>query len=336
MRMLRVGRACLVRPGHASCGTLDRRLDQRRHWRSIGGMNRPAPVWRSLLYVPAHVQRFVDKAHLRGADCIQLDLEDSVPPDEKARARAGVAAAAALIRRGPNDVLVRINAPLSLAVADIEAAVGPDIDGLIITKARGPDHIRLLDELVGECEEKAGLQLGRLWFYVLLETPEALPHAHAIAASCPRIVAMSLGGEDFATAIGAEPSEEALLTARQITLYAARAAGVAPLGLVGSLASFDDPVAFQAMAGRSRRLGFEGAGCINPAQVAPLNAAFTPDDGEVAYARRVIAADAEGRAAGRGAVALDGRMIDVPIVRRAERLLARHAAILRRAATTPS
>ena len=112
-------------------------------------MTRLTPVWRSLLYVPAHVERFVDRAHTRGADGILLDLEDSVPASEKAAARAGVAAAAARVRRGPNDVLVRINAPLSLAVPDIEAAIGPDVDGLVVTKARGPELM-------------TGIALGRL------------------------------------------------------------------------------------------------------------------------------------------------------------------------------
>jgi citrate lyase subunit beta/citryl-CoA lyase len=295
-------------------------------------MNRERPVWRSLLYVPAHVLRFVEKAHLRGADCIQLDLEDSVPPAEKAAARAAVATAAPKVRRGGADVLVRINAPLSLAVPDIEAAVCPGVDGLILTKVRGPDHVRLLDELVSEREQESGLPEGHLWFYLLVETPEALPHAAAIAAASPRAVAMSLGAEDFATAIGAEPTEEALLVAKQMLLHAARAAGVMPLGLVGTLAGFADPAAFHAMAVRSRRVGFEGASCINPVQVPPLNAAFTPGDDEVAYASRVIAVDAEARAQGRGAVALDGKMVDVPVVRRAQRLLARHHAIRRREA----
>ena len=86
---------------------------------------RARPVWRSLLFVPAHVDRFVDRAHTRGADALILDLEDSVPQDEKPRARAGLVAAATKLRRGPNDVLVRINAPLSLAVPDITAAVFP-------------------------------------------------------------------------------------------------------------------------------------------------------------------------------------------------------------------
>jgi citrate lyase subunit beta/citryl-CoA lyase len=236
------------------------------------------------------------------------------------------------VRRGGADVLVRINAPLSLAVPDIQAAVCPAVDGLILTKMRGPDHVRLLDELVSECEQQAGLPEGRLWFYLLVETPEALPHAEAIASASPRAVAMSLGAEDFATAIGAEPTEEALATAKQLVLHAARAAGVMPLGLVGTLAGFGDAAAFHAMAVRSRRIGFEGAACINPAQVPPLNAAFTPSDEEVAYANRVIAVDADARAQGRGAVALDGKMIDVPVVRRAAQLLARHAAIKRRQA----
>jgi citrate lyase subunit beta/citryl-CoA lyase len=293
-------------------------------------MSRPVPVWRSLMYVPAHVGRFVDKAHTRGADCIQLDLEDSVPPEEKPRARAALAKAAPLVRQAGADVLVRINAPLSLAVDDVRAAVCPGVDGIIVTKARGPDHVRLLDELVAECEAKAGLPVGRLWFYLLVETPEALPHAEAIARASPRAVAMSLGAEDFATAIGAEPTEEALSVAKSLVLHAARAAGVMPLGLTGTLAGFGDPAAFQAMAERSRRLGFDGASCINPAQVAPLNIAFTPGEAEVAYARKVVAVDAEARAQGRGAVAIDGKMIDVPVVRRAERLLARHAAITAR------
>src|SRR4051812_28762584 len=110
------------------------------------------PVWRSLLYVPVNVDRYVDRAHTRGADCIQLDLEDSVPASEKATARGLLAGAARTVRKAGADVVVRINRPLSLAVRDIEAAVGPDVDGLAITKVESADHLRLLDDLVGERE----------------------------------------------------------------------------------------------------------------------------------------------------------------------------------------
>lgn len=218
---------------------------------------RPAPVWRSLLYLPAHVSRFVDKAHTRGADCIQLDLEDSVPPGEKATARAAIAGAAPKVRQRGADVLVRINAPLSLAVPDIQAAIGPDVDGIIVTKARGADHLRLIDELVAECELAAGIPLGRTWLYPLIETPEALSRAAEIARASARVVAMSLGGEDFATAIGAEPIEEALAIPKHLVIHAARSAGIIPLGLLGTLAGFGDIAAFREMAVRSRRVGLK-------------------------------------------------------------------------------
>jgi citrate lyase subunit beta/citryl-CoA lyase len=293
-------------------------------------MTRQPPIWRSLLYVPAHVDRFVERAHLRGADCLLLDLEDSVPPGEKARARDGVARAACRLRRGPADVMVRINAPLSLAVPDVRAAIGPDVDGIVVTKARGPEHIALLDELASECEAALGMPDGHTWFYVLVETPAALPHAEAIARASRRVVAMSLGAEDFALAIGAEPTEAVLAVPKALLLHAARAAGVMALGLTGTLAGFSDLEAFGAMAMRSRQMGFDGASCINPAQVPVLNAAFTPGETEIVLARRIIAADREAAAQGLGAVALDGRMIDVPVVRRAEGLLARAAAIAAR------
>lgn len=295
-------------------------------------MIRPQPVWRSLLFVPAHVERFVDRAHTRGADAIILDLEDSVPDSEKPGARAGVLAAAHRVRRGPNDVLVRINAPLALAIPDIEAAIGADVDGLMITKARGPDHVRLLDEMVSDIEAARGLPIGHTWFYLLVEGPDALPHADAIARASRRNVAMGLGAEDFAGAIGGEPTEEALAVAKSLTLFAARAAGILPIGLNGTLSGFGDLDAFRAMAIRSRQAGFDGATCINPVQVPVLNDAFSPNQAEIAQAQKIIAADAEARSKGLGAVAVDGKMVDVPVVRRAEKLLARAAAIAARAA----
>ena len=257
-----------------------------------------------------------------------------MPPAEKPRARAAVAAAATAVRRGGADVMVRVNAPLGMVAEDIAAAVGPDVDGLLLAKVRGPDHVALIEEHVAACEARAGLPEGRTLLYPIIETPAALEHVWAIARASRRIVAMSLGGEDFATGIGAEASEDALLAARQAVLIAARAAGVMALGLVGSLADYSDLASFRAMAERSRRLGFEGASCINPAQVPVLNAAFAPAEPELAWARRVMAADAaaRARAQGLGAASVDGRMIDAPIVARAARLLARATAIAEREA----
>ena len=290
------------------------------------------PVWRSLLYVPVNVERFVDRAHTRGADAIQLDLEDSVPPAEKANARALVATAAARVRKGGADVVVRINRPLSLAVRDVEASVGPAVDALALTKVDGASHVRLLDELVSEREALAGLAIGHTRFLVMIETPAAFLAMHDIARASPRVVAMNIGGEDFALECGMDPSDEALMMPKQQMIIAARAAGVMPLGYIGTVADFSDWERFRAMVRRSRSLGFDGASCIHPGQVTIVNEEYTPSESELAYARRVIALDAEARQAGRASFQIEGRMIDIPVVHRAQRLIARKTAIDARAA----
>jgi citrate lyase subunit beta/citryl-CoA lyase len=290
------------------------------------------PVWRSLLYVPANVEKYVDKAHTRGADCIQVDLEDSVPPSEKDRARTLVPGIAARVRRGGADVVVRINRPLPLAVRDLEASVGPDVDGIAVTKAQGADHLRLLDELVGELEVKRGLPIGHTRFIAMVETPGAFFRMAEIAGAVGRLAAMNIGGEDFALENGMDPVEETLQMPKQQMIFAARSAGLMPLGFIASLAGFGDWGAFRAMVRRSRQFGFMGAGCIHPGQVRIVNEEYTPSPEEVAYARRVVEVDARALAGGRASFALDGKMIDIPVVVRAERLLARHAAILAREA----
>ena len=293
-------------------------------------MTRPLPVWRSLLYVPVNVERFVDRAHTRGADCIQLDLEDSVPASEKANARQLTAAAAARVRRGGADVVVRINRPLSLAVRDIEQVIGPDVDALAITKVEGATHVRLLDELASEVESRAGLPVGQTRFIVMIETPQSWFSMRDIAQASPRVVAMNIGGEDFALACGMAPSDEALFMPKQQMIIAARAAGVMPLGYIGTVADFSDWDRFRQMVQRSRTLGFDGASCIHPGQVAIVNEAYTPSADEITYAHRVIAADQQARSEGRASFQIDGRMIDIPVVTRAEHLLARAQAIAAR------
>jgi citrate lyase subunit beta/citryl-CoA lyase len=284
------------------------------------------PLWRSLLYVPAHVERFVGKAHERGADCVVLDLEDSVPLAEKERARALIGAAATRVRRCGADVVVRINRPLALAVRDLEAAIGPQVDGICVTKTESAEHLRLLGELVSELEAERGLAPGHTRFLALVESPAAFMQMAAIARA-PRVVALMLGGEDFALEVGMEPAQETLLMPKQQMILAARAAGVMPLGFIDSIASFGDREAFRAMARRSRRFGFAGATCIHPDQVAIVNDEYAPSASDLAQARRVLAGHEDALAQGRGAFAIGGVMVDAPVVERARRLLARHALI---------
>jgi citrate lyase subunit beta/citryl-CoA lyase len=290
-------------------------------------MTHELPVWRSLLYVPVNVEKFIDKAHARGADCIQLDLEDSVPGSEKDRARRLVPAAAAKVRRGGADVIVRINRPLALAVRDIESSVGPEVDGLAISKVDGVSHVRLLDELTGEMEVKAGLPPGHTRFVVMIETPQAFFEMRQIATASARVIAMNIGGEDFALECGMDPSDEALFFPKQQMIIAARAAGVMPLGYIGTVADFSDWGRFRAMVRRSRGLGFEGASCIHPGQVAIVNEEYTPRAEEIAYAKRVLAASEQAAREGRASFKIDDRMIDIPVIQRAERLIARQRAI---------
>jgi citrate lyase subunit beta/citryl-CoA lyase len=295
-------------------------------------MKENLPVWRSLMYVPVNVEKYVDKAHTRGADCIQLDLEDSVPASEKGAARKLVATAAKRVRRGGADVVVRINSPRELAEPDLDSSIDENVDGIALTKAQSPDHVRRIDEFISKLETRRGMRVGRTRLIAMIETPGAFFQMPAIAQASERLAAMNIGGEDFALETGMEPTEETLLMPKQQMIFAARAAGIMPLGFIASVAGFGDWEAFGRMVRRSRQFGFMGAGCIHPGQVAIVNREYSPSVDEVAYARRIVEQNAQHEAAGRASWSLDGKMIDVPVVVRAQRLLARHAAIQAREA----
>ena len=290
-------------------------------------MERELPVWRSLLYVPVNVEKYVEKAHTRGADCLQLDLEDSVPSSEKAAARKLVAAAAKRVRRGGGDVVVRINSPRELAEPDLDFSIDPNVDGVAVTKAQSAEHIRRIDDYISKLEGQRGMRAGHTRLIAMIETPGAFFQMPAIAQSSPRLAAMNIGGEDFALETGMEPTEETLLMPKQQMVFAARAAGIMPLGFIASVAGFGDWEAFGRMVRRSRQFGFMGAGCIHPGQVPIVNREYSPSADEVAYARRIVEENAKYEAGGRASWSLDGKMIDVPVVERARRLLASHQAI---------
>jgi citrate lyase subunit beta / citryl-CoA lyase len=285
------------------------------------------PVWRSLMYVPVNVEKYVDKAHTRGADCIQLDLEDSVPVSQKDAARKLVPAAAKRVRRGGADVVVRINSPRELAKSDLEFSICEDVDGIAVTKAQSADHVRTIDDLLSELEIKRGMRVGHTRLIAMIESPAAFFRMPEIAQASPRLAAMNIGGEDFALETGMEPLEETLLMPKQQMVFAARAAGLMPLGFIASVAGFGDWEVFRAMVRRSRKFGFMGACCIHPGQVPIVNQEYSPSPEEVAFAQRIVEENAKHEAAGRASFALEGKMIDVPVVVRARRLLERHAAI---------
>jgi len=285
------------------------------------------PLWRSMLYVPVIVPRFVAGAADRGADAIILDFEDSVPPAEKARAREALAEAVAQAGRRGADVLVRVNRPWRLLLRDLEAAVIPGVRALALPKVDSAEHVFAVAEIVDELETERGLTRGAIGLVPMIETAAAVFRTEAIAASHPRVVAITVGAEDLALSLGMLPEAEGLLYPKQLSIIAARAAGILPLGFLGTVADYGDPAAFRAVIRRSRRLGFAGAACIHPTQVAILNEEFRPAPDEIARARRLVAAAEAALAEGKGAVAFEGRMIDAPVVERARQVLRLAAAV---------
>ena len=188
------------------------------------------PVWRSMLYVPATSEKFIEKAHERGADAIKIDLEDAVALAEKARARTLVRSAAKTVARGGADVLVRVNRPLRMAVDDLEASVWPEVHGLVLPKVESADHIGFLAEIITELEDERDMQLGHIKLMALIETPRGYSNVRDIAHSSERLSAIALGQEDFSAEMGmVEPEGMSLLSYYQTVQVAARDAGIQPI-----------------------------------------------------------------------------------------------------------
>jgi len=282
--------------------------------------------------VPVTQRRFVEGAARRGADAIILDLEDSVAASEKERARTLVPEAAEIVARGGADVVVRLNRPLRMTVPDLEAVIGPGVQAVALPKAESADHVRLVAEIIDELEAERGIAVGTTKMLAMVETASAFFRIAEIARAHPRLVGLNLGAEDFALSAGMLPEAEGLFMPKQMCVFAARAAGIMPLGFVGTVAEFHDLDGFRETVRRSRRLGFMGASVIHPSQVAILNEEFSASAAEIDHARRVVAAYDAALAAGVGAVTVDGKMIDVPIVERARLLLEREDAIAAREA----
>ncbi len=289
--------------------------------------NSPSLVWRSLLYVPANNERFIDKAHLREADAIILDLEDSVPEAERDKARYMLEVSVEKAARNGADVLVRINRPDEACAQDLEAAVIPGVRALMLPKVPDAKHVNVLAGFVDELEKKRAMDPGSILFVPMVESPAALFRAEEIAAAHTRNAAAFLGGEDFAAAAGMIPDPETLFLPKVLTMYAARAAGIMPLGMLGTVADFKDLDVVRETVRRSRRFGFEGASCIHPSVVPVLNQEMRHSPQEVDQAERIVSEYAEAEKSGLGAITVDGKMIDVPVVERAAALLARNRAI---------
>jgi citrate lyase subunit beta/citryl-CoA lyase len=277
---------------------------------------------RSLLYVPASSERFIAKAHDRGADAVILDLEDSVASSEKEKARAALAVAVPAVSRNGAKVFVRINSEADLMFADSEAACRAGAFGLFVPKSRRPNDLVRLDQHLDKIE-RSMLDTKKTLLVPMIEDPGAVLDARILAAASPRTFGLITGGEDLATAMGAEPTPEVLRLPKLLVHLAAKAAGVFSFGLLRSVADYRDLEGITRAAQEARDFGFDGASCVHPTVVAILNETFAPSTEEIDRATRMITAYDEALAAGQGACVFEGKMIDVPVVARARALLAK-------------
>jgi citrate lyase subunit beta/citryl-CoA lyase len=286
-------------------------------------------IRRSTLILPVNVPRFVETAHLRGADAIMLDLEDAVPSSEKAGARRLIREAIPSVSRGGGEVFVRVNRDAANLTDDLDASVHPGLDGICFPKTESAREVQHLEALIADLERSRGIAPGRIELALLIESPRGLLNVEAIAGASRRVRTIALGSEDYCLALGVEPSLDGteLHYALSNVVTVCKAAGIAPMGLLGSIAGFRDLGSFERAAARARDLGCQGASCIHPDQVAVLNRAFSPPPEKVERAGRAVEAFEAGLRNGTASVSMDGAMVDTPVYRRAKHILEQAAAI---------
>ena len=279
---------------------------------------------RSLLFVPGDSERKFAKALTTGADALILDLEDSVAPSAKPAARAAVAER---LGATPARCFVRINALDSgLALDDLKAVVKPGLDAVMLPKAEGGADVARVGAYLDAFETVAGMARGTV--KIIVVATETAPAMFALSSYAPaheRLLALTWGGEDLAAALGAANNHEPdgawtfpYLVARAHCLFAAAAADVTPIDTIH--ADFRDPAGLEADCRRSRRDGYLGRMAIHPDQVAVINACYGASEAEILFARRVVGAFEA--TPGAGTLALDGKMIDIPHLKAARKLLA--------------
>jgi citrate lyase subunit beta/citryl-CoA lyase len=288
---------------------------------------------RSLLFVPGSAPARFDRAREAGADTVLFDLEDAVAPEEKARAREHVAAALRAGGFGETEAAVRVNAPSTPHfVADLEAVVAAGARTVMLPKTEGGEDLRTVADTLAALERRLGIVAERgVRLLALVETATGLANAIALAQASPRVDALCFGHVDFALDMQLDDPDASVGVihhARCALAIAARAGRVVPIDTV--CVAVRDEEAFRADVVLGMRLGFEGKLCIHPRQVMIANEVYTPAAARIERALRVVEAWRQAEAQGRGVFALDGMMVDAPVVAAQRRVLerARRAGVL--------
>ena len=278
---------------------------------------------RALLYVPGDDRHKIEKSLTFGVDCICMDMEDGVAAAKKAHARLTISKTLRELEFGESEKLARINGVGSgLEKEDLQTVLPSHPDGVVIPKLEELGQIQWASELIEAAELRYGWPVNSIRLLVDIETAKGILNLKEIA-SHPRLDALIFGGEDFAVSVGATRSAGAieLLYAREAVLTAAAAFGLQAIDMV--TIDFKDLEALRTEAEFGAGLGFTGKQIIHPNQVRPVQDAFTPTDEAIAHARRIVDGFAASQREGKGAFALDGKMIDKPLVKNAEKVLER-------------
>ena len=289
---------------------------------------------RTMMFVPASNAGMLRDAYIYGADSIMFDLEDSISLKEKDTSRFLVYQAVKTIDYGDVETVVRINSLDMGGRDDVHAMVRAGIDVIRLPKTETAQDIIDTEEVILEAEKQCGREVGSTKMMAAIEGPVGVFNALSIATASERLIGIALGAEDYVTSMKtrryAERNSEEIFFARSMIVHAARAAGIAAIDTVFS--DVNDVETLRKETELIRQLGFDGKSVINPRQISVVNSVFTPTEKEITNAVAVMNAIEEAEAKGSGVIALNGKMIDKPIVERAERvlMLAKAAGIYRK------
>ncbi|HEQ3718644.1 citrate (pro-3S)-lyase subunit beta [Streptococcus pyogenes] len=280
------------------------------------------PLRRTMMFVPGANAAMLRDAPLFGADSIMFDLEDSVSLKEKDTSRALVHFALKTFDYSSVETVVRVNGLDSCGALDIEAVVLAGVNVIRLPKTETAQDIVDVEAVIERVERENGIEVGRTRMMAAIESAEGVLNAREIAKASKRLIGIALGAEDYVTNMKTRryPDGQELFFARSMILHAARAAGIAAIDTVYS--DVNNTEGFQNEVRMIKQLGFDGKSVINPRQIPLVNEIYTPTKKEIDHAKQVIWAIREAESKGSGVISLNGKMVDKPIVERAERVIA--------------
>ena len=274
--------------------------------------------------MPGDDRRKIEKATTLGVDSICMDIEDGVAMNKKAEARAVIAQAMKELDFGTAERCIRINSVGSgMEKYDLAAALTTNPDAIVVPKIESAEQVKWVSDHIETHELSSNKNIGTVRLLVGVETAKGILNLKEIAEADKRLEAIIFGGEDYAASLGAVRTKEAieLLYARQATVTACAANDLQAIDIV--FIDFKDPEGLRAEAEQGAGFGFSGKQIIHPNQVSVVQEAFTPSDDAIEYARRIVESFESSQKEGKGAYALDGKMIDMPLLKNAQKVLAR-------------